>query len=160
MKSEPEEKSCLSNFIGAENVLIIQEQITKERLIEKLVAVICQKNSNLNKDEILQKVLEREQGISTTLDTGISIPHARIEGIDNFDCAFAILPNDGLQDNGIEIKAMFLFISPCDPAFFKKHLALLASLSHTFQPKVIDEMMKMTDPKDVLEKITSQNHIK
>ncbi len=157
MNSEPEDKTSISEFINADNVLIIKDNISKNNLIEKLVDIICRHDANLNRENILQLVLKREEGISTTLDTGLSIPHARLENIDDFKCAFAVLSNDALLDesNGIDIKAVFLFISPANSDFFKKHLKLLSSLAETFQPQLISDITKLENEQEVFEKIAS-----
>ena len=159
MNSEPEDKTSISNFINTNNVLIVKENISKNNLIEKLVEILCKQDTSLDKNNILQLVLKREEGISTTLDTGLSIPHARFEGIDNFKCAFAILPNAALKDEGndIDIKAMFLFVSPARSDFFKKHLNLLSNLSQTFQTQFISDIISLNSEQEIFEKIASKS---
>ena len=66
-----------------------------------MVHSICAELPDLNEEEVLSSVLKREQGISTTLDTGLSIPHARIEDLEAFQAAAAVLPNPIKDDYGL-----------------------------------------------------------
>ena len=63
--------------------------------------------------DVLTKVIARENGISTTLDTGLSIPHARIEGIENFLVAMS---QDPKADSPVSKNAMInLVVSAGQP---------------------------------------------
>lgn len=135
-------------------VFIIREDITKKDLVAKLVHSICADLPDLNEEEVLSSVLKREQGISTTLDTGLSIPHARIEDLEAFQAALAVLPNPIKDDYGLTIKAMFLFFSPAGPAYFSSHLKLLAALSEKFNSAFIQGLSETDDKKLLLEKVT------
>ena len=86
--------------IELDNILLIKENITKKELVEKLVRCICEKNPSLNMEEMLAAVLKREEGISTTLESALSIPHARVEDLDTFVGAIAVMPKPIEDDFG------------------------------------------------------------
>ncbi|MDD4003678.1 MAG: PTS sugar transporter subunit IIA [Elusimicrobiaceae bacterium] len=135
----------IQNLLSVERVLIINKHTEKNELIEKLVRKIADDYPDLPADFLLEKILQREQGISTTMDTGLSIPHARVDGIDNFIVALAVAP-EGIMDPatpGVPIKVVFLFLSPSDAAFFQKHLQLLSLLSAKFQPEFVERLVSL-----------------
>ena len=116
-------KINLGRLITAQRVLVAPEGLDKDGLIETLVRMACRQCPRLDPAEVTAQVLEREKGISTTLDTGLAIPHARVEGLDDFVAALAVLPVPVTEErHNKSIRVMFLFLSPDKPAFFQKHL--------------------------------------
>ncbi len=141
-------------ILNENRIFIIREDITKADLVSKLVRSICSDLPSLNEDEVLSSVLKREQGISTTLDTGLSIPHARVEDLDAFQAALAVLPTPIKDDYGLEVKAMFLFFSPAGQAYFPNHLKLLAALAEKFSSSFIKDLSETTDKSSLLKKVS------
>jgi PTS system nitrogen regulatory IIA component len=157
MTDKPDSPVKISNLIKPKRIVIVRNNTTKQSLIEKLIALICQDHPKLSQSSILEKVLHREQGISTTLDTGLSIPHARIDDIEDFMVSMAIIPS-GLSEateQSAVIKAMFLFLSPADAKFFQKHLKLLSVLSSTFQPEFIEKLTTLKTPEQIIKEISA-----
>lgn len=146
----------IKDLLQPKRVVIVKSALSKESLIGRLVSLIAKDYPKLDKDVVLDKVIQREQGISTTLDTGISIPHARIDEIKDFLVALAIIPAGIRETSGqsAEIKAMFLFLSPLDTAFFQRHLKLLALLSSTFQPDFINQLCQLKTPRQIIKEIS------
>jgi PTS system nitrogen regulatory IIA component len=147
----------ISYLLKPKRVIIVKNNIKKESLIGKLISLITKEHTELERDFILEKVLQREQGISTTLDTGLSIPHARIDEIEDFMVSLALSP-DGLSEvsgQPASIKAMFLFLSPSDSKFFQKHLKLLSLLSSTFQPEFIEKLCSLKTPTRIIKEIAA-----
>lgn len=137
---------------------MVQGKPSKTDVIKQLTKVVCRGGSNLDEAEVLAQVLKREEGISTTLDTGLSIPHARLEELDAFKAALAVLPQ-GIEDPSgphLEIKAMFLFLSPARQAFFQQHLQILAALAEVFKPEFISALSTCQNAQQVLDKIDAQ----
>lgn len=138
--------------LNSQQILLIKNPATKQEIVKCLTETVCA-NTNLNKENVFKAILKREQGISTTLDTGLSIPHARIEGLTSFKAAVAVIP-DGLKDDfGLQIKVIFLFLSPSGEHFFPEHLKLLAKLAETFTPAFIEDLCKLETPEDIVAKL-------
>ena len=130
----------------------------KEQLIETLVAKLCAVKGLGDPSPFFHKVLEREGGISTTLDTGLRLPHARVDGISDISTILGLLPQ-GLPDPkqpDLPIRAMFLFFSPTRQEAVRQHLQLLRSVAALFQAPFIDELLKSPDPAAVLQLIRSR----
>lgn len=139
--------------VGLDNIFLIKEKITKKELVEKLVRSICDKNPNLNSQEMLAAVLKREEGISTTLESALSIPHARVEDLDTFLGALAVMPSPIEDDYGLPIKVMFLFFSPAGQPYFAQHLKLLARLAEKYTPEFVQELTSCTTPQEIAQKV-------
>lgn len=153
--SVKEHKFNLGSLLSVSKILVEEGSVTKTALIKKLIDAVCQGEPKLDGADILAQVLKREEGISTTLDTGLSIPHARLEEITDFKAALAVLPvpvEDPVNPN-LSIKAMFLFLSPAKPVFFQKHLQILSSLAETFKPEFIDELIALGNPAQILARL-------
>ena len=138
--------------INPQQIHLIKEPKTKQELVEYLVEKVCE-GSSLNKEEVYKAILKREQGISTTLDTGLSIPHARLEGLDAFKAVLAIIPQGIKDEFGLQIKVIFLFLSPSGEIYFPEHLKLLAKLAETFKKDFIEELCKLDKPEDIAAKL-------
>lgn len=158
MASNEPGKFNLSSLLPSGRVLVVRGKPAKAGVITRLVQAVCQEDPKLDCQDVLSQVLKREEGISTTLDTGLSIPHARLEELDGFKAALAILP-EGIEDPSgphLEIKAMFLFLSPARQAFFQKHLQILASLAEIFKPEFISALAASKDAAEAEAKISAK----
>ncbi|MFC1680144.1 PTS sugar transporter subunit IIA [Elusimicrobiota bacterium] len=125
-------------------IVVSPPKLDKDGLIRMLAEELCSKLSLGDSAPYLAKVLEREQGISTTLDTGLAVPHARMDGLDRIVAALGLVP-EGMQDPkqpDLIIRAMFLFFSPNRQESFTQHLHLLRGVSSLMQPGFIDEMLR------------------
>lgn len=133
-----EEKIKLSTLLPAQRIFLLRDPATKDKVLTRLLQVLCPAGGALDRREVQRQIAEREKGMSTTLDTGLSIPHVRLEELEHFEAALAVLPQ-GLPDPAAqkEIKVLFLLLSPARPAFFQKHLQVLGLLAQTFTPELI-----------------------
>jgi nitrogen PTS system EIIA component len=145
-------KIKISKLLTEDVILCAPAGIDKDALIELLVSRLCESRGLGAPQGFLAKVLEREQGISTTLDTGLSMPHARMDSIKNLVAALALVPQ-GIVDpkaSDLTIKLMFLFFSSNRSELLPLHLQLLRGVSSLFQPALI-ERLASADPKAVLD---------
>lgn len=138
--------------LNPQQIFLINNLTTKQELVQYLVSNIC-KDTALNQEEVFKAIIKREQGISTTLESGLSIPHARLEGLTSFRAVLAVIPQ-GVQDNyGKNIKVMFLFLSPSGEQYFPEHLKLLAKLAETFTPAFIEELCTLKSAEEIAAKL-------
>ncbi len=132
----------VSPLLAEDVILLPGEGMDKNAVLDRLAAAVCKKAGLSDHLPYLSKVLEREQGISTTLDTGLSLPHARLDGIPGIMAGMAVLkkPVPDPKQPDLAIRVMFLFFSPNRPDAFPLHLQLLRGVSSLFQPAVIDQL--------------------
>lgn len=147
------QKVAVSDVLREDAVLQAPDGADKDRLLELLVAHLCRCRSLGDPAPYLAKVLEREQGISTTLDTGLSLPHARADSVPDLMAALALAPR-GVADpkaGDLTIRLMFLFFSPTKPESLPRHLQLLRGVASLFQPEIVAELSAASSPAAALE---------
>jgi len=147
--------SKVSALLSTECILIQPGGGDKNAVLESVVKCLCKTQGFPAPELFLNKVLEREKGISTTLDTGLSLPHARMDDLPAIVAGMAVLPQ-GIPDpqqSDLLIRVMFVFFSPNKPEAFPLHLQLLRSVSSIFQPAFIDQLAAAKTPADALELI-------
>lgn len=138
-------------------VLFPPAGLDKNAILEALVAAVVRKANAGDPAPFLAKTLEREQGISTTLDTGLSLPHARMDGIDGILAGMAVLktPIADPKQADLSIRVVFLFFSPNKQEAFPLHLQLLRGVSSLFQPALIDKLTAAPGPAEALALVQS-----
>jgi PTS system nitrogen regulatory IIA component len=142
-------------LLSGDVVLFPEAAHDKEAVLKALTEAICRKAGLNDPGRFLAKAEEREQGISTTLDTGLSLPHARMDGIDGILAGMAILkkPIPDPKQADLSIRVVFLFFSPNKQEAFPLHLQLLRGVSSLFQPALIDQLTASAGPAAALELI-------
>jgi len=153
-------KISVSLLLDEDLILLGPDGVDKDKMIGLLAERLCSKLELGEAKPFLAKVLEREQGISTTLDTGLAIPHARMDGLDRIVAAMGLVPK-GMPDPkqpDLTIRAMFLFFSPNRQDSFSQHLHLLRGVSSLMQPEFIDQLLVDPSGAAVLKKIRQQEY--
>ncbi len=158
MDSKTTGKFKISSLLSPERIFLVTDKPAKAEVIRRLTQAVCSGENNLEASDVLAQVLKREEGISTTLDTGLSIPHARLEELDSFKAALAVLPQGIEEPSGphLEIKAMFLFLSPARQAFFQQHLQILSALAEVFKPDFIAELSMCKTVQEIAAKLADE----
>jgi PTS system nitrogen regulatory IIA component len=102
---------------------------TKKEVLEELTGALLNCKANLDKEALVEVLLEREQLGSTGIGDGIAIPHGKVPDLDELIVSF------GRSTPGIEFDSMdgrpthlfFLLIAPENSAGV--HLRALAKIS-------------------------------
>jgi len=108
---------------------------TKKQILEELVECVAFKKSDVNKDDLLKALLEREKLGSTGIGDGVAIPHGKLNGLDNIILLFG-KSSEGIDFDAIDAKPVtlvFLLVAPADSAGL--HLKALARLSRMLREK-------------------------
>lgn len=142
----------IGSLLGADVILFPAASEDKAAVLRALSAAVCRRAGLADPEPLLAKVQERERGISTTLDTGLSLPHARVDGIDGILAGMAVLktPIPDSKQADLAIRVVFLFFSPNKPEAFPLHLQLLRGVSSLFQPALIDRLAAAASPAEAL----------
>jgi PTS system nitrogen regulatory IIA component len=102
---------------------------TKEEVLEELTRALLDCKAHLDKEALVEVLLERERLGSTGIGDGIAIPHGKVQDLDELVLSF------GRSTQGIEFDSMdgrpthlfFLLIAPENSAGI--HLRALAKIS-------------------------------
>jgi len=145
----------IGELLRADLILVSPPALDKDELIRHLGRTLCERRGLGDPAPLLSRVFLREQGICTTLDTGLSAPHARIDGLEDFVAILGLVPQ-GLADPkqpDLLIRAMFLFFSPNRQEAVTRHLHLLRGVASLLQPAFIEAMLQEPEPALILELI-------
>ena len=111
--------------------LIISNLASKEKqdVLKEMVGCIVKQEKNINGDELLRVLLEREELGSTGIGDGIAIPHGKVQKIDALvvSCGRSIEGVDFQSMDGKPTHIVFLLIAPENSAGI--HLKALARIS-------------------------------
>jgi PTS system nitrogen regulatory IIA component len=142
----------VSELLSEDAILFPPPGADKAAVFALLVSAVCRRAGVSDSGAVLSKVLEREQGISTTLDTGLSLPHARLDGIAELWAGAAVLktPLVDPAHPDLPIRVVFLFLSPNKRESFPLHLQLLRGVASLFQSPLIDRLAASSSPAEAL----------
>jgi PTS system nitrogen regulatory IIA component len=144
-------------LLSEDVILFLAGPLDKPAIMAQLTAAVCRKAGVADPSPFAARAAERERGISTTLDTGLSLPHARMDGIDAILAGLAVLktPIADPAQADLTIRVVFLFFSPNRKESFPVHLQLLRGVSSLFQPAMIDRLTAAPGPAEALALVRS-----
>ena len=126
------DRARLIDFLHEENIVTDFKADTKDEAIEKLTDLLIQTNHlNLDRDQLLKSVLDREREASTCIGSGLAIPHAVLEE------GNALVGVMGISRQGLDFKTpdgqpvhcMVLLATPA--SMRNRHLEVLAALARS-----------------------------
>ena len=133
--------SEITNFLTEESIIMDCDSKSQKNTLEVLSNKMAELTST-NKDEIFQKLYEREKLGTTAFGNGIAIPHARIEGIQNAKIIILKLTEaidfNSIDGNKVDI-VMSLFV-PNDNN--EMHVELLSSIASLLDNQVFREKIR------------------
>lgn len=136
----------LGQVFNPKTICVNLESEEKEEVFEELVEKVIALKPNLNRQNILNAILERESLMSTGIKEGIAVPHGKLDEIDE------VMGVVGISKSGIDYEALdnkpvhlvFLLLSSKNNAEF--HLRVLRHLSTVIEANgFVAELMEQTD---------------
>jgi fructose-specific phosphotransferase system IIA component len=124
---------------------------TKDEVIDELVKLLTKSGMVNDSNKVLADVKEREQVMSTGLENGIAIPHAKTTGVDTICVAFGV-SKKGIDYGSADGKLSDIFVLVASP---KKnaspHLQMIAALSGALRDeKTRDKIKKATSSEEII----------
>ena len=133
--------SKITNFLTEDSIIMDCDSKSQKNTLEVISNKMAELTST-NKDEIFQKLYEREKLGTTAFGNGIAIPHARIEGIQNANVIILKLTEaidfNSIDGNKVDI-VMSLFV-PNDN--HEMHIELLSSIASLLDNQVFREKIR------------------
>ena len=82
-KTAPPPKSnlTLTSFFSADDILVHQEEVSRNQLIRQLLVHLANGHGIMEVDAYYNAVIERENANDTLVSNGIAIPHARLDAL-------------------------------------------------------------------------------
>ncbi|MBD3240713.1 MAG: hypothetical protein GF331_09030, partial [Chitinivibrionales bacterium] len=138
VKGASARRVALSGSIGRKCVSTHLKATTKDETLRELVALACRSERVSDEGQALQDVLARERTMSTGMQFGIAIPHAKTETVNEMTVAVGLKP-EGIDFQSIDGLPSTIFILVLSPkAVSGPHIRFLADVSallHTEQAR-------------------------
>ena len=124
----------------------------KYEVIEELLDLLVKKGKIESRETCLNDLFEREQYLSTGLENGLAVPHAKSAAVKELLVSFG-LSREGLDFQTLDGKPahyIFLVLSPRDTS--SPHIKVLAQITRNFREGDIGEkILKAGDKKHIFE---------
>jgi PTS system nitrogen regulatory IIA component len=125
----------LIDVLIKEHIMPSLKSRQKRELLDEMATEIASMVVGLNREKLLEVLLEREKLGSTGIGHGVAIPHSKLEGVDGIIVAF------GRSKKGVDFQSMdnrpvhlfFMIIAPVNSTAM--HLKVLASISRLLRDK-------------------------
>ncbi len=140
-----------ANVLNANVVKCELESSTKEDIIRELLTLLVNDGKLTDLEGTVKDVMDRERQMSTGIQEGVAIPHAKTKAVKELVVAIG-LKKEGVDFESLDGKPSNIFIltlSPIDR--IGPHVQFLAEISKIIQhPEARAELLKATTPADVL----------
>jgi fructose-specific phosphotransferase system IIA component len=129
----------LSDYLPKDHIILDLKGKTKIEIIEELLLKMQELSLINDYDNTLNDILTREGYLSTGLENGLAIPHAKTKGTDKLVMVF------GLKKEGVDFETLdnkpaqliFLVLSPPDTS--GPHIQALALITRNLKNKEVRE---------------------
>lgn len=116
---------------------------SKQEVITKLCHILYEKSLISNEEETVKAIFNRESAMSTGLENGLAVPHARINTATDLVGVVATI-RDGVKDyNTIDnsvVKVILLTLSPEEAN--TPHLRMISHVGKTLDAQAIEKLLK------------------
>lgn len=141
----------ISNVLNNKVVKFELESSTKEGVIKELLSLLVASGKIASVDQAFQDVMDREKQMSTGIQEGVAIPHAKTRAVKDLVAAVGI-KKEGLDFDSLDGKPSTIFIltlSPIDR--IGPHVQFLAEISKIIQHvEAREELLKATSVEEIL----------
>jgi PTS system fructose-specific IIC component/PTS system nitrogen regulatory IIA component len=117
----------------------------KDEAFEEMVDLFCAAKHSGAREEILKSLREREELMSTGIQTGVALPHGKLQILDDIHGIFGIsrrgIEYDALDGQPVHLVFMILVQAETD-----KHLKVLKNLAELLlNPQFYEDMYSQKD---------------
>ena len=146
----------ITNFLNEDSIMIDCDSKSQKNALELISNKMADLTST-NKDEIFQKLYEREKLGTTAFGNGIAIPHARIDGIKSAKIIMLEL-NKAIDFNSIDSSKVDIIMSlfvPNDNS--EMHIELLSKIASLLDNQIFREKIRTANTASDVMMIISTN---
>ncbi|MBQ1198403.1 MAG: cation:proton antiporter, partial [Spirochaetaceae bacterium] len=144
-------------LISPEVIVMDLKSETKDELLKEMVMILANSGKVRDWEHVYNDVLDREKIMSTGMDKGIAIPHAKSEGVVSA-CVAVGIKKEGIDFDALDkqpSKIFFLIVSPKKSN--SPHLQILASVSSIVRNKETLERIFNANNADEICKILKED---
>jgi PTS system nitrogen regulatory IIA component len=148
----------IMDILVQEAVLLDLESDTKDGVLAEMAGALGDAVPSVDRDRLLQVLVEREALQSTGIGEGVAIPHGKMAGLDRLLASFARCKN-GLDFDSIDGQPTQLFFLLVVPEHSGgQHLKALARISRFLRDSAFrDRLLEAEKPEDVFAAIADED---
>jgi len=141
----------LSEMLQEDTVVVGFKGIKKQEILEELIDLAEKTGKIHDKKEALKAVMVREQMMSTGLEHGIAVPHAKTGSVSEMVMAMGLC-RDGVDFESVDgepSRIFFLLLAPENAA--AANVKLLAQIARiTSRPEFRKKLVQASTPAEVI----------
>lgn len=107
--------ATISDYLDKELVLFLNVE-TRDEALSLLVDALAKRGKLRDKPAFQHAILEREKIVSTGIGLGVALPHAKLEGYDDFFVAVGIQKKNGIEWSALDGSPVHLIFMIGGPA--------------------------------------------
>lgn len=142
---------AVSNYLDERLVLFLNAN-SRDEALDQMVGILEKEGKLKNPKIFHDAILERERIVSTGIGLGVAIPHAKLQGYDDFFIAIGIQVKKGIEWNALDgapVHLIFMIGGPENEQ--TKYLRILSLLTAAIKNEVRrKKLLKTYDAKDVI----------
>ena len=125
----------IATFLERNDVTVAVPLGGKKEVLSALVDLIVSNHSDMEREQLLQVLLKREELRSTAIEQGVAFPHGRVPGLDRLLACFGRC-RKGLDFDSFDGEPTYFFFVLLIPEQAQgDHLKALARLNRLFQDR-------------------------
>lgn len=143
----------LGEHLNSAHITTGLQGTTKFQIIEELVQLLDAQHTLTDAELALQDVLDREGYLSTGLEGGLAIPHAKSDGVDKLQIALGI-KRDGVDFESLDgrpAQIIFLVLSPRNTS--GPHIQSLAVITRNLKDAQTRNALLEADSAETIHKL-------
>jgi len=144
----------ISDIINSERIILNIRTGSKKAILEQLIRPLVLQGQISNPKNFLEKLLKREEMISTAIGHGVALPHFRDSDNNNKiknACMVLGICKEGTDFDALDAEKVYVFILICAPSV-EVHLRLMAKISLLIRKKgTVDSLRKAKNTAETLE---------
>lgn len=136
-----------------DRLVVFLDVASRDEAITALVEALDEGHSLKDKDSFHKAITDREKIVSTGIGLGVAIPHAKLQGYDNFFIAIGIQSARGIDWNaldGTQVHLIFMIGGPDNRQ--TEYLNILSRLTVAIKdPERRKNLLKSTSAQQVID---------
>lgn len=122
----------------------------KDGVLHELVALLSNSGKVRDWELVYRDVTDREASVSTGMQHGVAMPHARTDGVENI-CVAVGIKKEGIEFGSLDGKPSTIFVMLASPRKTESpHIQFLASMSAVLRSETVrDALLKAQSAADI-----------
>jgi len=148
----------IATFLERNDVTVAVPVGSKKEVLSALVDLIVSNHSDLDREQLLQILLKREELRSTAIEQGVAFPHGRVPGLEHLLACFGRC-RKGMDFDSFDGEPTYFFFVLLIPEQAQgDHLKALARLNRLFQDKAFRQnLMDAPDASAIFASIMTED---